>query len=78
MQEAAVIGVDCLGFDLRVCSGTQVQTLRFAFPTKVCAASHIYESTYISISKYTLTLSISKKYGNDKISRSIWILETTT
>ncbi|XP_020107016.1 uncharacterized protein At3g49140-like isoform X4 [Ananas comosus] len=30
-QEAAVIGVDSLGFDLRVCSGTQVQTLRFAF-----------------------------------------------
>ncbi|WVZ51357.1 hypothetical protein U9M48_002509 [Paspalum notatum var. saurae] len=34
VEEAAVIGVDCLGFDLRVCSGTQVQTLRFAFPTK--------------------------------------------
>lgn len=35
-----MIGVDCLGFDLRVCSGTQVQTLRFAFPTKVCHAWH--------------------------------------
>uniref|UniRef100_A0A0E0J2T1 DUF2470 domain-containing protein n=1 Tax=Oryza nivara TaxID=4536 RepID=A0A0E0J2T1_ORYNI len=34
IEEAAVIGVDCLGFDLRVCSGTQVQTLRFAFPAK--------------------------------------------
>ncbi|CAO2144369.1 unnamed protein product [Urochloa humidicola] len=34
VEEAGVIGVDCLGFDLRVCSGTQVQTLRFAFPTK--------------------------------------------
>nr|CAB3468025.1 unnamed protein product [Digitaria exilis]CAB3489960.1 unnamed protein product [Digitaria exilis] len=34
VEEAAVIGVDCLGFDLRMCSGTQVQTLRFAFPTK--------------------------------------------
>ncbi|KAL5203845.1 hypothetical protein ABZP36_008716 [Zizania latifolia] len=34
VEEAAVIGVDCLGFDLRVCSGTQVQTLRFAFPAK--------------------------------------------
>ncbi|XP_020107014.1 uncharacterized protein At3g49140-like isoform X2 [Ananas comosus] len=31
VEEAAVIGVDSLGFDLRVCSGTQVQTLRFAF-----------------------------------------------
>lgn len=30
-EEVALIGVDSLGFDLRVCSGTQVQTLRFAF-----------------------------------------------
>ncbi|KAI3800193.1 hypothetical protein L1987_35503 [Smallanthus sonchifolius] len=29
--EVAVIGVDSLGFDVRVCSGRQVQTLRFAF-----------------------------------------------
>ncbi|KAF0897021.1 hypothetical protein E2562_031321 [Oryza meyeriana var. granulata] len=34
IEEAAVIGVDCLGFDLRVCSGTQVKTLRFAFSAK--------------------------------------------
>uniref|UniRef100_A0ACD5WYF3 Uncharacterized protein n=1 Tax=Avena sativa TaxID=4498 RepID=A0ACD5WYF3_AVESA len=34
VEEAAIIGVDCLGIDLRLCSGTQVQTLRFAFPTK--------------------------------------------
>ncbi|CAM0873724.1 unnamed protein product [Alopecurus aequalis] len=34
VEEAAIIGVDCLGFDLRLCSGTQVQTLRFAFQTK--------------------------------------------
>ncbi|KAL2556168.1 Pentatricopeptide repeat (PPR) superfamily protein [Forsythia ovata] len=31
VQEVALIGVDSLGFELRVCSGTQVQTLRFAF-----------------------------------------------
>ncbi|KAL0304332.1 UNVERIFIED_CONTAM: hypothetical protein Sradi_6301300 [Sesamum radiatum] len=31
VEECALIGVDSLGFDLRVCSGTQVQTLRFAF-----------------------------------------------
>ncbi|KAG7981422.1 hypothetical protein I3843_05G233400 [Carya illinoinensis] len=31
VEEAALIGVDSLGFDLKVCSGTQVQTLRFAF-----------------------------------------------
>ncbi|KAA8533671.1 hypothetical protein F0562_031188 [Nyssa sinensis] len=31
VEEAALIGIDTLGFDLRVCSGTQVQTLRFAF-----------------------------------------------
>ncbi|KAL8192730.1 hypothetical protein R6Q57_027178 [Mikania cordata] len=31
VEEVAVIGVDSLGFDVRVCSGRQVQTLRFAF-----------------------------------------------
>ncbi|KAK1399491.1 FMN-binding split barrel [Heracleum sosnowskyi] len=30
-EEVALIGIDSLGFDLRVCCGTQVQTLRFAF-----------------------------------------------
>ena len=35
LQEAALIGVDSLGFDVKVCSGTQVQTLRFAFNTRV-------------------------------------------
>ena len=43
VQEAAIIGVDCLGFDLRLCSGTQVQTLRFAFPTKVNNSAFLYE-----------------------------------
>ncbi|XP_065869172.1 uncharacterized protein At3g49140-like [Euphorbia lathyris] len=31
VEEAALIGVDSLGFDLRVCSGAQIQTLRFSF-----------------------------------------------
>ncbi|PWA52515.1 pentatricopeptide repeat (PPR) superfamily protein [Artemisia annua] len=31
VEEVAVIGVDSLGVDVRVCSGRQVQTLRFAF-----------------------------------------------
>ncbi|KAI9073540.1 hypothetical protein K1719_044488 [Acacia pycnantha] len=31
VEEAQLICVDSLGVDLRVCSGTQVQTLRFAF-----------------------------------------------
>lgn len=31
-----IIGVDALGFDVRICSGTQLQTLRFAFDTRVC------------------------------------------
>ncbi|KAL7183729.1 hypothetical protein ACSBR2_026000 [Camellia fascicularis] len=31
VEEATLIGVDTLGFDLRICSGTQVQTLRFTF-----------------------------------------------
>ncbi|KAH7680549.1 FMN-binding split barrel-containing protein [Dioscorea alata] len=30
-QEISLSGVDSLGFDLRVCAGTQVQTLRFSF-----------------------------------------------
>ncbi|KAK9293168.1 hypothetical protein L1049_021156 [Liquidambar formosana] len=34
VEEATLISVDTLGFDLRVCSGTQVQTLRFAFNTR--------------------------------------------
>ncbi|KAK7364391.1 hypothetical protein VNO80_13004 [Phaseolus coccineus] len=31
VEEAQLICLDSLGFDLRVCSGTQVQTLRFSF-----------------------------------------------
>ncbi|XP_061337319.1 uncharacterized protein At3g49140 isoform X2 [Gastrolobium bilobum] len=31
VEEAQLFCIDSLGFDLRVCSGTQVQTLRFAF-----------------------------------------------
>ncbi|XAR53609.1 hypothetical protein NMG60_11022227 [Bertholletia excelsa] len=34
VEEATIIGVDTLGFDLRVCSGTQIQTLRFTFNTR--------------------------------------------
>lgn len=34
VEEATLIGVDTLGFDLRVCSGRQVQTLRFTFNTR--------------------------------------------
>uniref|UniRef100_A0A7N2MH53 Uncharacterized protein n=1 Tax=Quercus lobata TaxID=97700 RepID=A0A7N2MH53_QUELO len=34
VEEAALTGVDSLGFDVKVCSGTQVQTLRFAFNTQ--------------------------------------------
>lgn len=31
VEEVVLVSVDSLGFDLRICSGTQVQTLRFAF-----------------------------------------------
>ncbi|XWS50443.1 hypothetical protein CRYUN_Cryun12cG0088100 [Craigia yunnanensis] len=31
VEEVAIISVDSLGFDLRVCCGTQIQTFRFAF-----------------------------------------------
>ncbi|KAJ6735342.1 CREG1 PROTEIN [Salix purpurea] len=34
VEEAAIIDVDSLGFGLRVCSGTQIQTLRFAFNSR--------------------------------------------
>ncbi|KAL5567883.1 hypothetical protein UlMin_024458 [Ulmus minor] len=34
VEEATLIGVDSLGFDLRICAGTQVQTLRFSFDTR--------------------------------------------
>ncbi|CAK7338728.1 unnamed protein product [Dovyalis caffra] len=34
VEEAAMNEVDSLGFDLRVCSGTQIQTLRFAFNSR--------------------------------------------
>lgn len=34
-QECALIGIDSLGCDVRVCSGTQLQTLRFSFKKKV-------------------------------------------
>ncbi|KAJ7974129.1 Pentatricopeptide repeat (PPR) superfamily protein [Quillaja saponaria] len=34
VEEAALISVDSVGFDLRVCSGTQVQMLRFSFNKK--------------------------------------------
>ncbi|XP_062120316.1 uncharacterized protein At3g49140-like [Humulus lupulus] len=34
VDEAVIIGVDSLGFDMRICSEKQVQTLRFAFDTR--------------------------------------------
>ncbi|XP_042503600.1 uncharacterized protein At3g49140-like isoform X2 [Macadamia integrifolia] len=34
VEEVTVVGIDSIGFDLRVCSGTQVQNLRFEFKTR--------------------------------------------
>ncbi|XP_022736416.1 uncharacterized protein At3g49140-like isoform X2 [Durio zibethinus] len=34
VEEVAIISVDSLGFIVRVCSGTQIETLRFAFNTR--------------------------------------------
>ncbi|KAL9275067.1 hypothetical protein AKJ16_DCAP21341 [Drosera capensis] len=34
VEEVSLIGVDSLGLDLRVCSGTQIQTLRFPFNSR--------------------------------------------
>ncbi|EPS73614.1 hypothetical protein M569_01143 [Genlisea aurea] len=39
VDEGSLIGVDSLGFDVRVCSATQIQTLRFAFKKRVGASS---------------------------------------
>ncbi|XP_021892147.1 uncharacterized protein At3g49140-like [Carica papaya] len=39
VEEATVIGIDSLGFDIRVCSGRQIQTLRFAFSTRAPSES---------------------------------------
>ncbi|CAH2044257.1 unnamed protein product, partial [Thlaspi arvense] len=33
-EEVKLIGIDSLGFDLRLCSGMQIETLRFAFSRK--------------------------------------------
>ncbi|ESQ31949.1 hypothetical protein EUTSA_v10004068mg [Eutrema salsugineum] len=33
-EEVKLIGIDSLGFDLRLCSGMQIETLRFAFSIK--------------------------------------------
>jgi hypothetical protein len=67
-----VIGVDCLVFDLKVCSGTQVQTLRFAFPTKVCI--YAQEPTYRQID--IKLKSVSKKKTKNK-SRAFWKKSTS-
>lgn len=36
MQEVSLVGVDCLGLDLRVRCGIEVQTLRVPFSRRVC------------------------------------------
>ncbi|XP_010421214.1 PREDICTED: uncharacterized protein At3g49140-like isoform X1 [Camelina sativa] len=33
-EEVKLIGIDSLGFDLRICSGMQIETLRFAFAVR--------------------------------------------
>ncbi|KAJ6670054.1 PENTATRICOPEPTIDE REPEAT (PPR) SUPERFAMILY PROTEIN [Salix viminalis] len=49
VEEVAIIDVDSLGFDLRVCSGTQIQTMRVAFNSQVCASvSNFYKHLLIS------------------------------
>lgn len=46
VQEASLIGLDSLGFDLRVCSGTQIQTLRFAFKTRATSEFSAEKQTH--------------------------------
>lgn len=54
-QEACITGVDALGFDARVCSGTQLQTLRFAFETPVCMMP-LFQLTVLSYSPFLLCM----------------------
>jgi len=35
LQEVKLIGIDSLGFDLRLCAGAKIESLRFAFSTRV-------------------------------------------
>lgn len=37
-EEVKLIGIDSLGFELRLCSGMQIETLRFAFLTRATSA----------------------------------------
>ncbi|KAI0491439.1 hypothetical protein KFK09_025699 [Dendrobium nobile] len=46
VQEASIIGLDSLGFDLRVCSGTQIQTLRFGFKTRATSEFSAEKQTH--------------------------------
>jgi hypothetical protein len=34
LQEVKLIGIDSLGFDLRLCAGAKIESLRFAFSTR--------------------------------------------
>ncbi|KAJ0043441.1 hypothetical protein Pint_17551 [Pistacia integerrima] len=67
VEEAALIAVDSLGFDLRVCSGTQIQTLRFAFKTRGGLALSSYQLVFWIISKCP---SPSKSKDLDKLDDS--------
>lgn len=52
-EEVKLIGIDSLGFDLRVCSGTQIDTLRYAFSTRAiteqCAERQLKEILFPTI-----------------------------
>ena len=58
LQEASLIGIDSLGFDLRVCSGTQVQTLRFGFKSRVYPIGFHQMNLLVKISEMLLTIVI--------------------
>ncbi|KAK8970046.1 hypothetical protein KSP40_PGU016353 [Platanthera guangdongensis] len=46
VEEASIIGLDSAGFDLRVCSRRQIQTLRFAFKTRATSEFSAEKLTY--------------------------------
>lgn len=46
VEEASIIGLDSAGFDLRVCSGTQIQTLRFSFSNRATSEFSAEKQTH--------------------------------
>ncbi|KAF7149314.1 hypothetical protein RHSIM_Rhsim03G0191900 [Rhododendron simsii] len=62
VEEASIIGVDTLGFDLRISSGKQIQTLRFSFNARV----EFLLLLIISFAQTELYLQASSEYSAER------------